>query len=379
MTFDLSLKISKTKSILAIGLFVLLAIGLSGSSFVLAANTPTIDVWYGLNQSFGQIGTVQSHVNIFGNVSDPDGIDTSKLTYSLNGGAAQPYSIGPDNRRLALPGDFNIDIPNSDLNEGANSLVITAVDNSNNTATATVTINFSDQNNWPTNYTADWSTASKIEDVAQVIDGDWALNANGVRTNAIDYDRIIGLGDITWTDYTVLVPVTVHALDSDPGAYQAPSNFPGVGLITHWQGHYDQFGSQPDWGWDNIGAFGLYSWPQGTDGQYQIIVHSGRQQAFEPNDPAIQFNTPYWMKMEVETRTGQTAYYRFKMWPQSESEPADWNVEGPGRNGEPGQGSLLLVAHHVDVTFGDVVVSTGNVTPPPTEFDYQIFLPLIRR
>ncbi|MEM7333022.1 MAG: cadherin repeat domain-containing protein [Chloroflexota bacterium] len=368
------------KSSFTLGLLSLMALlfGVSGSSYASAVNTPTIDVWYGLNQSFGQIGNPQTFVNIFGNVSDPDGLDTNKLTYSLNGGSDQSYNIGPDNRRLALPGDFNIDIPHANLNEGANSLVITAVDINDNSATATVTINFTDQNTWPTNYTADWSSASKIEDVAQVVDGLWNLTANGVRPAVIDYDRIIAVGDITWTDYTAVVPITVHGLDTDPGAYQSPSNFPGIGLIAHWQDHYDQFNDQPNWGWDNIGAFGLYSWPQGTDGQYQLIVHSGRQQDFDPTKPAIQFNQPYWMKMQVETRTGQTSYFRFKMWLQSESEPADWDVEGPGRMGEPGQGSLLLVAHHVDATFGDVVINSGSTTPP-IDFDYSIFLPLLNK
>ena len=80
--------------------------------------------------------------------------------------------------------------------------------------------------------------------------------------------------------------------------------------------------------------------------------------------------------MEVTTRPGQTAYYGFKMWLQSEAEPADWAVEGPGRNGEPGEGSLLLVAHHVDATFGNVLINTGGVIPPDT-FDQHLFLPFI--
>ena len=239
-------------------IILLIAVGLISSSSVFAANTPTIDVWYGLNQSFGDIGTPQSHINIFGNVSDPDGLDTNKLTFTLNGGSSQDYKIGPDNRRLAEAGDFNIDIPNSDLLDGVNTLEITAVDTLNNPATQTVTINFTNSNSWPTSYTADWSLASEISDVAQVVDGSWQLTGGGVRPTVLDYDRLIAIGDVSWTDYTVIVPVTIHGLDTDPGAYQAPSNFPGIGLITHWQGHYDQFGSQPDWGWDNIGAFGLY-------------------------------------------------------------------------------------------------------------------------
>lgn len=349
-------------------------ISIASSKHVMAANGPTIDVWYGLNQSFGHIGTPQNYVNIFGNVSDPQGIDESKLTYKLNGGAAQPYSIGPDDRRLAQAGDFNIDIENADLNEGNNTLVITAVDNSNNTSTKTVTINFTDSNTWPTNYTADWSSVSSILDVAQVIDGNWQLTGNGVRPTVLDYDRLIGIGDVSWTDYTAVVPVTIHGLDTDPGAFQAPSNSPGIGLLTHWQGHYDMFGSQPNWGWDNIGALTWYSWTDANNGRFQLIATGGR--LMKQQAAPIQFNQPYWMKVEVETRPGQTSLFRFKMWLQSEAEPTDWSIESAGRNGEPGAGSLLLVAHHVDATFGNVVVNGGS-SIPPTESDNEVFLPFV--
>ena len=63
---------------------------------------PIIDVWYGTEQQFGQVGIPQQWVNILGNVTDPDGIDT--LTYSLNGGSESALSIGPDTCRLADEG-----------------------------------------------------------------------------------------------------------------------------------------------------------------------------------------------------------------------------------------------------------------------------------
>ncbi|MBI1878022.1 MAG: hypothetical protein HYR94_07315, partial [Chloroflexi bacterium] len=39
---------------------------------------------------------------------------------------------------------------------------------------------------------------------------------------------------------------------------------------------------------------------------------------------------------------------------------------------DPQNGSLLLLAHHVDASFGDV-----TITPLASTFDEQIFLPLI--
>jgi len=48
------------------------------------------------------------------------------------------------------------------------------------------------------------------------------------------------------------------------------------------------------------------------------------------------------------------------MWPLGQAEPAAWGITYVTST-PPAAGSLLLVAHHLDVTFGDVVVvPVGN-------------------
>jgi hypothetical protein len=81
-----------------------------------------------------------SWVNVLGNVSDPDGI--ASLSYRLNGGPARTLNIGPDNRRLAKPGDFNVDLDAMDLVSGANAVAITAVDGVGEQVTKTVTVHY---------------------------------------------------------------------------------------------------------------------------------------------------------------------------------------------------------------------------------------------
>ena len=44
----------------------------------------------------------------------------------------------------------------------------------------------------------------------------------------------------------------------------------------------------------------------------------------------------------------------------STAEPAGWELEGWGNIGDPTEGCFLLLAHHVDATFGPV-----TVTPVP--------------
>ena len=128
----------------SISLIAITTLTLLYASFVQASplnspkqSEPVIDIWYGANQSFGQIGNPQLMINILGNVSDPDGV--SSLVYSLNNGPEVPLSIGPDNWRLDEPGDFNVDIQDFDLLDGTNQLVITATDTLDNVAVAPVT------------------------------------------------------------------------------------------------------------------------------------------------------------------------------------------------------------------------------------------------
>ena len=68
----------------------------------------TIDIWYGQNQLFAEVGLPQRWINILGRVTDGDGDVT--LTYSLNGSPELPLTVGPDDRRLQDPGDFNVEI-----------------------------------------------------------------------------------------------------------------------------------------------------------------------------------------------------------------------------------------------------------------------------
>ena len=126
----------------------------------------------------------------------------------------------------------------TDLRAGANSVVITAVDETGATAQATVTVDYRGGSvTWsPQTYIYDWATATRIDDLAQVVDGEWALDGGGVRPTVFDFDRLLALGDLSWRDYTVTVPISVFGIDES--GYTGASNGPGVGVMVRWQGHY---------------------------------------------------------------------------------------------------------------------------------------------
>jgi len=326
------------------------------------SDVPLISLFYGPSQSFGQVGQPQHQINVLGNVSDPDGIRS--ISYSLNGKLPQPLSIGPDTRRLLEAGDFNVELFDEELEQGTNTLVITATDYISETASTTVAVNYDRTHPWPLPYQTNW--ASGIQSQSQVVDGIWEVQGGGLRTVQIGYDRLVAIGDIGWKDYEVTVPVTIHSIDS--AGYAPPSYGPGIGIIMRWTGNTDDPvpGMQPKEGWWPLGAIGWWRWQESwLTPRLQIY---GNQAVILDEDagkiPTI--GETYIFKMRVET-TANGPHYQLKVWRQSVIEPVDWDLSGVGSPTDPANGSLVLLAHHVDATFGDVhVVRVGSEPPPST-------------
>lgn len=340
---------------------------LEGTAFQASPDSPTITVWYGTNQQFGANGDPQKWVNILGRVSNPTPI--TSLTYSLNGGPPQSLNRGPDQRRLTQSGDFIIEIDYTTLKDGANQVAITATDGVTTPTVANVTINYDAGNNsWsPGTYTFDWSQASKINDHGQVVTGEWLLNQpNGtVKPVLLAYDRLLALGDLTWRDYTVTVPIKINSYH-DSG-FPAPSNGPAVGVLVRWQGHFDLNNIFPRVGWRRLGALAWYRWSKSGDvisSGMQLLGHGGI--TLNENGRPIDFGETYMFKVQIQSSAGnQPATYRFKMWNVEEAEPAAWDFQETGRPGEPDAGSILLLAHHVDAEFGTVTVNLNSTQPLP--------------
>ena len=331
-----------------------------------------IDVWYGETQDFGSPGTPQEWVNILGRVS---GTSPFSLSYTLNGGASTPLSVGgqPDigndpevqkrNPRLSMPGDFNVELAVADLLNGANSVELMLEDRLGISATKTITVNYSPSISWPQSYTADWSTAAGITEKSQVVDGLWSIVSDLATPTEIGYDRAIAIGDFEgWTDYEVIVPVTVNSVNIDP---DIPGGGAGVGMIVRWKGHIPVDASQPQVGWRRLGALGWYRWALDGSEAVELRGHEGKY--IQSNtDKVLQFGTTYNMKMSVQTTPSGAIndYYRFKVWPADQSEPAAWDTEGFGKTGEPVSGSLLLLVHNAEAGFGNVQIMPLDMISP---------------
>jgi len=321
---------------------------------------PLLDIWYGTSQDFGSVGIPQRWMNVLGNVSDTDGV--TSLSYSLNGGPVRPLTIGANNNRLANDGDFNVEIDRSDLLPGANNLVITAVDSLGYSSAQTVTVNFAGDNVWPTTYSIDWANAGRIQNVAAIVDGHWRLTPSGVRPVNVGYDRLLAIGDVSWRDYEITVPLTVYSID--PAGYASPSNGPGVGVLMRWTGHNDinVQRRQPKIGWRPIGALAWYRWRSTTNQHLEFMGSMGGIQQ-RNTSKSLQFGVPYMMKMRVQT-DGGNSIYRLRFWEAGQVEPEGWDLTGSGGSTTPQVGSLMLVAHHADVEFGNISITPVGVVDP---------------
>lgn len=312
-------------------------------------NESVIDLWYGPQQAFGDFGRPQPWCNIMGNVSGVHGVRS--LAYMLNDGPRVELSLGPDGRRLSQSGDFNIDLACQDLDDGRNQVEIEAEDQAANTVTATVEVDYTSDTIWPLPYNVEWGVVDRIGDVAEVVDGKWGLEGDWVRTLEPGYDRIIAIGDRLWGDYEVQTSFIVHTIPG--GSY-------GVGLVVHWNGHTDDpvAGWQPKTGWRPVGTIG---WYRGG----ALRIEDGNKDLAADASVNLELEVHYRMKMQVETPPGQNPFYRLKFWKADEAEPTEWDLSSPGRPHHPATGSVLLLGHRVDVSFGDVSIAPIGAEPLP--------------
>ena len=288
-----------------IGGFVLVASAPSSSATMPPAavsnDGPVFDLWYGPVQTFGAHGQPQPFDNVVGNVSDPDGVAT--LSYSLNGGRSVPLSIGGNGTRLVAPGDFNVELPVTDLRVGNNRLHLVASDRLGHVSSTDVTVKRCHTQSWPLTYSADWSaTGGNPNSVAQVVDGRWEIKPDGTLHNTQSgYDRVVAIGDAnTWSSYAVTAPITINAMDPGGAA---------VGIVTGWQGHtYDLNGvlnlDPPRVGHLFPAAF-MYSSGPGQPPTLGIDAntrqHPEQLLAVDPSGMQLQLGVPYTFQAQVTT------------------------------------------------------------------------------
>lgn len=326
-----------------------------------------ISLWYGKHQQVGHLGVAQDDFNLLGCLNPPEGF--LRLNYALN--QDQPVDLtigrGPTGfRRLARSGHFNADIPIRNLQPGKNHIVLTAVRSDGTRLTEDVFVHRHEHGACPLPYSICWRDVGKPQEVGQCVDGLWQVEPKGLRTGHIGYDRIFLIGNTSWRDYEVTVPVTIHYVSEQTGPRHGGN---GVGLILRFSGHvvggHREFPpAQPKWGYQPFGAIGWLRWKQGLNTSApQLDFYRG------DNDRTTHFGVypvkvgrTYWMKMRCETQPDTSdghgvTRYSFKIWLDGRDEPQIWNWQTIQTSEYAlRRGGIGLLAHHVDATFGDIIV-----------------------
>lgn len=130
-------------------------------------------------------------------------------------------------------------------------------------------------------------------------------------------------------------------------------------MLVRWDGHTDDpaICDQPKCGWLPLGDIGWVTYNE-------IGFYYGGSRFFGWSPDVM-----YMLKLQVET-TGTDTTYRVKIWNTGKEDEPDWDRIRT-RSDSPPNGSLLLLAHLADVTFGDVTIV------PIRDFSQSIYLPSI--
>jgi hypothetical protein len=325
-----------------------------------------IDIWHGETQRIGHLGLAQDDFNVLGSVSE----DVVALSYVVGRGLPVPLTIGRhalgcgDTRRLARNGHFNVDIPIACLDDGKNEIVITARDVAGNEISERVMV-YREAGHCNLPVFIDWSQVTNLQDVGQCVDGHWGLMGGGLRTMHTGYDRVFLIGETTWQDYEVTVPVTIHCVDEETGPVSGGN---GVGILMRFCGHV--IGGplkfppgQPKWGYQPFGAIAWLRWMgRSLKPPQKQFYNGGHNGMMDHGDYPIVEGHTYWMKARCETlpdhETGAgVTRYSFKIWENDEVEPQAWAWEEVQASEHAlRRGGVVLLAHHVDATFGNVEV-----------------------
>lgn len=312
-----------------------------------------IILWHGNPQVFGNKGISQPFVNILGEVKSPEQLYT--LSYHFKG-KRYPLPVGPSAFRLASPGSFNIEIDRTELLPGEHNLRIIAIYKDGTVIKQPFSFILKEKSiDLPLKI--DWRTCENIQDEAHVVDGEWEITKSGLRVKNIGYDRAVALGDASWRDYEVQLEFIIHSITSDSLCFGWPSMGAALHVAVRWQGHEDWGDIYPRRGWTGFGALFTYQIQKNNSEKLIWTYDRLSDKSYKHTLPyQLAFNESYLLKAQVISDPNGKNVYRMKIWQKAGQEPPNWEIQSEGFPDEPEKGSILLVAHQADISFGIISI-----------------------
>ena len=170
-------------------------------------------------------------------------------------------------------------------------------------------------------------------------------------------DRLIALGDVSWTDYQITSEITLNAGDC--------VDF-GEALFVGWTGHtyLTVFPAlspdQPRTGhpFFGEGAYGSLAYPDMNIALNIAANSPNYNEATLIQDTSGLILTPgvkYIMKLAVQRNPNNTSSQLFvKVWPATATEPASWNLQAQG---DASTGAAMIGTFRADVSFGKITLA----------------------
>lgn len=330
-----------------------------------AANAFRVELWNGCYRRCGHRGRTQKDFNLTGHVHSWRPI--RDVTCVINDTTLLRLGFKPF-RRIAEYGDFNADIPIALLNPGANWVTIMATDITGAVTSTNVIVVRSESGFYPLPVNVRWDSVQLLDDVGECTDGKWSFGPEGIRTVQAGYDRIFLIGDQTWKDYDVTTRVTVHSMAKRPGRQSGRVRH--VGFCFRWKGHSNEDNArdaQPKWG---LHPRGGVAWLTIVNNRLPPVrqFFPGDSEEFETfGSFPIEFGQPFAIRGSCETLGAHTTRYSFKAWHINSPEPDNWDFQVVQDSATAlRSGALALVAHELDVTFGDIKI-TGTTSEQSAE------------
>jgi len=272
-------------------------------------------------------------------------------------------------RRLVEDGDFNADIPIDQLMDGENTITLEARTGEGAVIRESLKVN-RETGDCQLPFQIRWQEVANPQDVGQYVDGKWRLTEKGLRTAQVGYDRIFLIGNRDWQDYEVRTTLTLHAVPGEDIAPLHGGN--GAGILWRFAGHVvgghrDFPQAQPKWGYQPFGAIGWLRWPRDHSGPPYLQFYPGSSDySTDYGRFSAELETVYALRLRCATLPDATSgdgvtRYSFKIWLAGEPEPDDWTWQHLQTDPHAlRRGGPALLAHHVDLTFGDVTVVPVN-------------------
>lgn len=343
---------------------VTVSIAVSNATWGQTPSVPrVIEIWHGGTQRVGHLGDSQNDFNLMGHIAEWKELDG--LHYGINGKAVTPLAFRAY-RRLVNDGDFNADIPIGALRMGDNTILIQATfrDGARIEKRVQLIREAGMTQNLPLRIR--WSEVKHLTDAGQAVDGKWEIGPQGLRTAEVGYDRVFLIGNRDWRDYEVQTNVTIHRVMPKTTLLSGGN---GIGLILRFTGHVTggprYFGSgQPKWGYQPFGAIGWIRWDRG-EGEKRSFAqyYPGDNDRGENEMPyPVQEGETYGMRFSCKSMADSSSddgvtLYQYRVWNIRDPEPDAWSWERTQKSRNALRaGGVAFVAHHIDASFGDVLV-----------------------